>query len=260
MNCLDRRGFVSALALCALSVPIATSSQTQDEQQQLTVYATYLDAVQSAGKKLLSIHKGSSYYTGYSLLPFGSREKAVKEALGFAAKSTDTVLIVTFDATETYRPEAPPPGSFMGGVYSVYRLLPIKYIDLTTQTLLTEIKAHVGLRITQISEQHIKYLTDVARSPDYKGLTPEYKALVRAGNNEYSDGFALSRLVQLIELHEGKSCAEELIRWAKFHKNSQVRHGAYTSLISLGKHAEVEEILKTEENKAVKQSVQDALI
>lgn len=44
MNCLDRRGFVSALALCALSVPIATSSQTQDEQQQLTVYATYLDA------------------------------------------------------------------------------------------------------------------------------------------------------------------------------------------------------------------------
>lgn len=44
MNCLDRRGLVSALPLCALSVPIATNSQTQDEQQQLTVYATYLDA------------------------------------------------------------------------------------------------------------------------------------------------------------------------------------------------------------------------
>lgn len=49
MNHLARRGFVSALALCALSVPIAACSQTQDEQQ-LIVYTTKLDTAKWAEK------------------------------------------------------------------------------------------------------------------------------------------------------------------------------------------------------------------
>lgn len=253
-------GANSTFAIAQVSSPIQVTETSQKGLPSLAVYANYKDALAGAGDRLLSISKNSRLYSGYSLLPFGSRNKAVAEAMSNAAKSTDLSFLVFADGQQTYRAEAPPPGSFMGGVYSVYRILPVQYIELSADNLLNEIRTHATTRIGDISPQHINVLVDIAKNLAFRTLTNEYRNIIRSANDENFDGFALPSLIGLIEHHEGKSCVDDLLRWAKFHKNPQARLGSYTALIALGKLSEVEEILRSEENRAVKEAVKKALI
>jgi len=253
-------GTNSPLALAQASSSAQQTETSQEALPRLTVYGNYKEALAASGGRLLSIDKNSRLYSGYSLLPFGSRNKAMAEAMSNAAKSPDLSFLVFEDRKQTFPAEAPPPGSFMGGVYYVYRVLPVRFVELTADNLLNEIKAHATTRISDISRQHIKALVDIAKDPAFRTLTSEYRNIVRGANDERFDGFALPSLIGLIELHEGKNCVDDLLRWAKFHKNPQARLGSYTALIALGKISEVEEILKSEENRAVKEAVKKALI
>jgi hypothetical protein len=152
----------------------------------------------------------------------------------------------------------------MGGTFWVYRVIPIRFVPLTSENLLAEIKAHATSHPLEgranFLAPHMKLLAEIARDPAYGSLTSEYRAIIRAANDEHIDGYAMASLIGLLDLHEGKGCTEDLLRWAKHHKNSQVRLASYRALISQGKHSEVEEILKSEENKAIKEAVGKELI
>jgi hypothetical protein len=248
---------------------IALAQRSSAEQQvetpfksssELTVYKTYQEAISASGNRLISINQNSRIYSGYSILPFGNRNKAVAEAMRNAGKSHDLSFLVFTDKMQFFPGEAPPPGSFIGGDYYVYRILSFQYIELTTENLMNEIKIHTIHPIGDISREHIKALVDIAKDPAFSSLTSEYKTIIRNNNNENFDGFALPGLIELIQFHEGKSCVDDLLRWAKFHKNPQARLGAYNALIRLGKFSEVEEILKSEENNSIKDAVKRSLI
>lgn len=244
------------------TVPVSQSKvlTTEATIKLPAVYTLYKDALAAANGRLLTIDREWPTYSGYSLLPFGSKNKAIAEAMSKATKSKDSYFLVATDSSQTFPANEPPPGSFMGGVYSVYRIVPIRYIDLTSESLATEIKAHATTRVGDISRQHINALINSAKDPSFRSLTSEYRDIIRKNNDEHIDGFAFTSLIGLIEYHEGKACTDDLLRWAKFHKHPQARLGALMSLISLGRLSEVEEILKSEENSAVKDAVKKALI
>jgi hypothetical protein len=253
--------------------PIAVSQETGSTQtnvqstvatQKPVVYDKYQDAAAAANGQLLSIDRSAATYSGYSVMPFGNRKKSVDEALTSAAKSPNSNFLVIADGRQVYGPDAPPPGSFWGGTYWVYRLLPIKYVALTGENLLAEIRAHATSRpmdgSVNLSLPHIQALAEIAKDPAYGSLTTEYRAIIRGANDERIDGYAMPSLIGLIAFHEGKNCTDDLLRWAKYHKNSQARLASYRVLISQGKQSDVEEILKLEENKAVKEAVKKELI
>ena len=64
----------------------------------------------------------------------------------------------------------------------------------------------------------------------------------------------------MIALQDGASAGDDLVKWAKYHKNATVRLEACLGLIDMGRSNEVEEILKSEQNARVKTSVQQHLI
>ncbi len=99
---------------------------------------------------------------------------------------------------------------------------------------------------------------ELAQQQEYKGLTKGYREIIRAKNDETTRGLAL--LVRLIALHDGKTSGDDLVKWAKYHRNAEVRMASDLALIEFGRGAEVEEILKTEPNHEVKEKVQKSLI
>lgn len=237
-----------------------TSVSAAESNDPIHIYGKYEDAVAAAHGRLLILNNDSPVASGYSLLPFGSKQKAVNEATKKAAKLSNHDYLAYEDHEVTFSANTPPPGSFMGGVYYVYRIIGISYVTPTSAALLEQIKSNLVMSAGDLSYMHAQYLADTASNPVYSGLTPMYEGLIRENNSEYIKSAMLPKLVKLIALHEGAASTEEIKRWAKYHKNSEVRLSAYLALLDLGKTADVEDLLKTEDNSAIKEKIQSKLI
>ena len=221
-------------------------------------------------------------YSGYSLLPFGSRKKAWADAQSNAEKDGVSVVVISTDGEREYEPGNIPPGASWYGTFAVITLSAVTPVDLTQASLLDAIKSN-----------GVGYFMETAKKPEFKGMTKDYREIVRANNNpepeqgrrpimscsentnynlhlkhgnEINRDFnlekveGLSCLTQLITLHDGKTSGDDLLKWAKYHKNANVRLQAMLGLIEFGRTAEVEEVLKTETNNEVKTKVQKNLI
>ncbi len=145
--------------------------------------------------------------------------------------------------------DTPPPGTHWPGTYNMVSLGALTPVAATPENLLAEI---------QRNPENAGTFYDLAQTAEYKALTKNYRDIVREKNDERTRGLAV--LVRLIALHDGKACGDDLVKWAKYHKNADVRLASDLALIQFGRGKEVEEILKTEPNNEVKSNVQKSLI
>ncbi len=210
-------------------------------------FKTFGEAVSYYKDKGQLPHASGNVFSGYSLEPFGSRAKALAEAQDNAGKAGVSAAIITQDFQRTY--DTPPPGTHWHGTYDVVILGGINPVEATPENLLSEI---------QHNPAATGFYLDLAKKAEFKGLTQGYREIIRGRNDENSQG--ISVLVQLIAFHDGKACGDDLLKWAKYHRNPDVRVAAYLGLIQFGRTAEVEESLKSESNNDVKAKVQKNLI
>jgi hypothetical protein len=216
------------------------------------------------------IHFGK-FARGFSYaLNFNSRKKAFDEALSNAITAGFTSVYEVSNQDVNYDPA--PPGSYMPGLYSVATLLEITFLDINPENLIIELtnglqnslqNGNGGYESNKFGTDYVKSLFELAAKPEHKGLSGKYKEIIRANNSDHGRSTLsqqLGELTDIIVLQEGNDCANDLIRWAKFHKDNGVRLSAYLNLVKLGKVSEIEEMLKTEVNPEIKDTVQKNLI
>ncbi len=240
------KSVVPAVLLVLFSFFTQMAQADEPEKPAFKVFKTYGEAV-AFYKNSGQLPHGGGVFIGYSLEPFGSRDKALAEAEEKAEKSGASAGFITQDGRHTYN--TPPPGTHWPGTYNMVSLAALTPIPANPANLLAEI---------QRNPENAGHFYDLAQQPEYKALTKDYREIVREKNDEHTRGLAL--LVRLIAFHDGKACGDDLVKWAKYHKNADVRLASDLALIQFGRGAEVEEILKTEPNNEVRSKVQKSLI
>ncbi len=253
-------------AVIACTTLLANPTLAQDKPvaaqpgDQPQVNRNYKDLVGSiATEQMPILTEGLPVYVGYALKPFRSRDDAMKEALGKAAKSGRTTLLALADREQTYPATNPPPGSFSGGVYAVVALTPIQVQTVTPDLLFSELKRHIFSSQSVVTE-HSQWLLQRIVADKPAGAPDELKALIRSVRAEQMNALLAEQLVQSVFLLTDSSSGEDMLRWAKFHKNSGARQASLLALIKLGRIKEVEEALKTEVDRKVKATVERQLI
>lgn len=242
------KSIVPAVLLALFFMQFAQMAQADEPTKPaFKVFKTYGEAIAFYKASGQMPHATGNVFTGYSLEPFGSAAKAMAEAQEKAQKGGINAAVVTENDQHTY--DTPPRGTHWPGTYDIVALGAITPVAATPENLLVEI---------QHNPENAGHFYDLAQQAEYKALTKDYRDIIRAKNDENTRGLAL--LVRLIAFHEGKTCGDDLVRWAKFHKNADVRLASDLALIQFGRAAEVEEILKTEPNNEVKSKAQKSLI
>lgn len=251
-------------AVIACTTLLANPTLAQDKPvaaqpgDQPQVNRNYKDLVGSiATEQMPILTEGLPVYAGYALKPFRSRDDAMNEALGKAAKFGRTTLLVLADREQTY--SNPPPGSFVGGVYAVVALTPIQVQTVTPDLLFSELKRHIFSSQSVVTE-HSQWLLQRIVADKPAGAPVELKALIRSVRAEQMNALLAEQLVQSVFLLTDISSGEDMLRWAKFHKNSGARQASLLVLLKLGRTKEVEEALKTEVDRKVKATVERQLI
>lgn len=191
--------------------------------------------------KLLTI-TGEAAGTSDALV--GSAEKAIQEAKSNAKNEYGYVNPVSQHVMKTW---------FGQAMQYDAKITLFKIIDLTPDNLANQI-THLTA-----GGKYPSYLLNFARQPEYKSLSAKYKEFIRNNNTE-SSYIALDTLTELIVLHEGKDCGDDLKKWIKYHKNSKVRKASYLALLKMGRTADVEEALQTEPDRFMKQEIQKNLL
>jgi len=247
------------LAQASKATPIdVDSSQSEDK---LTIYEDYAHLVDAQAGKLIILKEVSEYYDGYSMLPFGSRKKAITQAIGKAKSSNFSLFLTIRDEEHLFDGSSPPPGKFMGGTYHMYIIWPVEVGELTSDSLLAEIIAHTKEnRPTDIINKHVVNLIKMAEDKSFSKITHNIKEIIREKNTEGAPEDIMRGMVTLVAIHEGPGCAADLIKWAKYHKSPAVRASSYIELINMGEVEKVEDNLKQEKNDDVVSEVKDKLI
>ncbi len=241
------KSVVPAVLLVLFSFFTQLAQADESAKPPFKVFKTYNEAVAFYKASGQMPHATGNVFTGYSLEPFGSAAKAMAEAQEKAQKGGISAAVITENDQHTY--DRPPPGTRWYGTYNVVALGAITPVAATPENLLVEI---------QRNPENAGHFFDLAQQAEFKTLTKDYRDIVRAKNDETTRGLGL--LVRLIAFHDSKACEDDLVRWAKFHKNADVRLASDLALIQFGRANEVEEILKTEPNNEVKSKVQKSLI
>jgi hypothetical protein len=233
----------SATSIVLLSLLLFNFSYADEVSAPSTQsFMTRAEAITLAQKEGKIFHPLGTQYIGTSKSLITAEKDSYNNAVEEAKKSTELLFYVD----RSYNEQVTSWG-ISGITQHVTVLNSFSLVNLTPENLLAEIK--VGSD---------SYLFDYAKKPEFKSLTKDYKEIVRARNYEKVNG--QEYLVQLIILHEGKDCADDLMKWAKHHNNSGARLASYLGLIQFGKSSEVDEILKSEPSISIKNRVQKALI
>jgi len=245
--CRMFKSVVPAVLLVLFSLFTQLAQADEPAKSTFKIFKSYGEAVAFYKDKGQLVHNTGDVFMGYSLEPFGSRDKAMAEAQEKAQKANASAVIISQDFRRTYN--TPPPGTSWYGTYNVIGLAGITPVEATPANLLSEIQHNPGV---------VGFYFELAKKPEYKSLTKDYRDIIRTKNDENTQG--MSHLVRLIAFHDGKACGDDLLKWVKYHKNPEVRLASYLALIEFGRTAEVEETLKTEANNDVKAKVQKSLI
>lgn len=175
---------------------------------------------------------GGPEYAGSSLLPFGSRDKAIAEAKANAQKSPLKAFVLTYDQEERIQT------MLLSGVGRVIRLRGVALVDRTPENALRLIN-------TVYPRTAGAALETLLKSPMFATTVPRMKEILR---QDRPHGVSLPVLVAAVSAQEGKAASEDLKKWAKYHADDQVRYQAYLGLISIGELDFVETTLPSEKN------------
>lgn len=207
--------------------PAAPTAATPSEAPA-TFHATW-ETLFAAYPDKLAIPEGPEY-AGSSLLPFGSRDKAIAEAKANAQKSPLKAFVMTYDQEERIQT------MLLSGVGRVIRLRGVALVDRTPDNALRLINAVYPRTAGSALETLLK-------SPLFATTVPRMKEILR---QDRPHGVSLPVLVAAVSAQEGKAASEDLKKWAKYHADDQVRYQAYLDLISIGELDFVEATLPLE--------------
>lgn len=233
-----RHGFALFVALSAVS-PLVSGDESPSPQPAspaavapseapATFYATW-ETLFAAYPDKLAIPEGPEY-SGSSLLPFGSRDKAIAEAKANAQKSPLKAFVMTYDQEERIQT------MLLSGVGRVIRLRGVVLVDRTPENALRLIN-------TVYPRSAGSALETLLKSPLFATTVPRMKEVLR---QDRPHGVSLPILVGAVSAQEGKAASEDLKKWAKYHTDDQVRYQAYLGLISIGELDFVETTLPSE--------------
>lgn len=261
VSALNAVGFGHGLARAQVEPAASEPDSSGSGKSSITVYTRYEDALEAAGGKLISIPRPNRAYSGYALRPFRSRQGAVDEAVKKASSSKAPFFFAVVDGEITFPATSPPPGSFAGGVYSVYSLVEAATLDATKESLLAELQLHLWSgSYSPLLSKHLATLLRSAEDERYRGVVPDLKAIIRDDRSERLPREIASRLPEVIGVHEAAAAGDDLLRWSKYHKNAGVRLGAYLTLVKIGRSKDVEEVLKGERDPLVRAAVERKLL
>lgn len=213
-------------------------------QEEPKFYLSYSALVKDA-KGLLPIEQGPEF-EGSSLLPFGSRDKAIAEAKEKARKSDFKIFVLTHDAEERQT-------RLITGIYRVVRMRGVALLEPTPENIVQLLERGI------ISNTLSGLLIDTLQQPKYTVLIPQLKAMVRADTDTTGSGFPIQMIVRSLASLDGKNLVNDFKTWAKYHRISAVRLESLYALIQLGELDHVENAMATETDKSLKFMVDERL-
>jgi hypothetical protein len=225
----------------AASVP--DSAKAPSGNAAAKFYSNY-DTLIKAFPGVLPIEHAEEY-VGTSLLPFGSRDKAIKEAKENALKSTYLVFILVYDREERTQ-------GLVSGISRVIKLRGVELIDKTPENVLKQIERPTVPEVRGL-------LTAALKEPEFAPHVVKLKALVQQDHDSLPSRISMGSIVQAIVALEGKESLPNLKKWAKYHRGPSVRLASLISLIDLGELTFVEETIKDEQDRMTKYQIEEKL-
>jgi hypothetical protein len=234
-----------------------TKSNVVAKNCDFVTYKNYKELIDKNPGKIPALKPKYSYFDGYSLLPFGSRDKAVAEAEERVCTSDNKQLLVIYDGEKNYS-KKPPRGSIVGGVFYEYDLMPVQFTGTSSDELRAELDVWLktGIR-SSFSGAHLKHLLATAKNDTYKELSAYF--LDRVKNATKNTG-GNSSAVELYTFYNGIDARDDLVKWIKYHKVYTIKLASYKALIDLGLNSEVENLLENESNADLKKKIGMMLI
>lgn len=207
----------------------------------------------SSYEKLLEATKGTlpllerGEYVGQSLLPFGSRNRAIQEAKENALKSNFSVFVLVHDREEKATT------GIATGIYHVIKLRPITLLPQTPENLLSILD-----RPWVIPDQLKDFYGKLLSQPESAFLLAKEREWIKA-DSTYAGPLPIHFAVRAVIALEGKAAVGDLKKWARYHSSERVRSAAYKGLLDFGENEFVEEAIKSESDRGLKNSVEDSL-
>lgn len=240
----------AAIAVALISgIPVTSGAQEAappqaTRQEEPKFYLSYSALVKDADG-FLPIEQGPEF-EGSSLLPFGSRDKAIAEAKDKARKSDFKLFVLTHDVEERQ-------SRLITGIYRVVKLRGVVLLEPTPDNIIKL------LENGRISNALSELLSKTLQQPKYAALIPQLKAMVRADIDTTRSGFPVQMIVRSLAAIDGKNLIGEFKAWAKYHRISAVRLESFYALIQQGELDHVENALATEADVSLKFMVDERL-
>jgi hypothetical protein len=227
----------------------------------ITVHDNYKSILASNTGKIPSLPPYSPTYEGYSLLPLGSKESAIIDAKIKACKSGYNEFYISYDQKKTLQANQLPKGYFMGGVYQIYALKPVKAFSENEKIILEQMKIWFLTPANNVLRgEHLKHLIKKSKNKNYKKVAITIEEIIKkqGANAFYSSIY--NKLLESYVYHKGVSSKAKLLSWAKFHENKYIRLSALTSLVDGGYARDVEGVIGSETDQYVIRTIKKKLI
>lgn len=219
-----------------------------------------LPALQAqAGDRLIALASPEETLFGYAIAaPFKTNEGAFDDIRKLATARGVKQVLVLQATTQIFPGDKPPPGGFLGGVYHVVRALPFGFVPMTKEAITEQLRR--ALLATRPAKEHFQYALTLARQDRHRDIGADLRLLLRGELAQGADSQMVSQICETIVHHEGDAAADDMLKWAKFHKNFGARLCAYKALMKAGRTRDVEEVLRSEPDKALKSRIERSLL
>lgn len=225
--------------------PVSAPTAPVAEELAVKVFPNMGALIKSNPGKLPLVR--GSEYEGTSLLPFGSRDRAMQEAKDNAKKSGYKTFVVTYDRQERMTK------GLGTGIFQVVKIQGVELVDKSVGAVMQSIEAFS--RIPELRS----ILVAALKEPEFAEQVPQFKSWVQRDEDQMPSGVAMSEIVKAIVLHEGKLASEQLKKWAKFHRSADVRAQSMKALLQFGETDLVEDMVKSEKDKFAKLALEEAI-
>ncbi len=227
----------------------------------IKTYSNYSKIISDNPDKIPFLLPLNISYTGYSLLPFGSRDQSKVNAEIKACESRYSDFYVSLDTEQSLHSGNVPKGYFVGGTYQVYSIKGFRSVRITERVVLEQMKAWFSTPAVNVyRNEHLSHLMSISKDNKYSNISIEIERIVKNQVRIDLGSRIYTELLSNYVFHEGRASKSKLISWAKYHENKNIRYAAYLNLIDAGMRSSVETILDREPDEYVKRSVSRKLI
>jgi len=264
------------ITIASLSGCKSTEQKLADEKIlsncNLKTFQSYGEMANENPMLIPELSTGYTYWKGSSLLPFGSRDAAVKEATISVCKNGAKFAFVERDKETTYTAQQ----KLVGGVYHEYYLMPFNYVQIDEDKLVSQLDMWIPSNNAEFSEAHRERLILLAKeNTDFLSVTPIIEKYIKSADEFRDSAYTTplgnkiryekhlklyDMLVDVYVAHNSNTAANMLEKWIKYHPVSTIKYVSYKHLIEIGEMKTVESLLAIESNKNLKKEVGKLLI